>query len=668
MCGFAGFLDPKGKMENPEEHLSKMIRALEHRGPDDQGIWFNEVDGVGLGHRRLSVVDLSPEGHQPMMSACGRYVFAYNGEIYNHSEIRNELKENDSSRQIVWRGYSDTEIALAAIAEWGVESALKRFNGMFAFALWDRKERVLHLARDRLGEKPIYYGWVGNILIFGSELKALRALSMFRKEVDRNSLTLFFRYNNVPAPHSIYQDIYKLPAATLLSVPIDAPSNRSEFSPYPSAPQAGKLNPVFYWSAAYAAENGAASRFSGTEDAVLGELERLLLDAVRLRMEADVPLGAFLSGGIDSSMVTALMQGQSSQPIKTFSIGSYTQGYDEAVNAKAVAKFLGTDHTQLYVSPEEALQVIPRLPQLYDEPFADSSQIPTFLVSQLARQNVTVSLSGDGGDELFGGYNRHFWGRSIWKKIRKIPRPLRQGASGAIMAISPEAWNRMFLLVGNIIPEKFREGLPGSKLHKLAGVLASGSPEEMYLGFLSNWGDPKSLVKDGFEPKTIVTDTSQWPDLQDFTERMIFRDLVGYLPDDIVVNLDRVSIGVSLEPRVPFLVHRLVEFSWRVPLSMKIKNGQGKWILRQLLYKHVPQELVDRPKQGFGLPIDDWLRGPLRDWAAALLDEARLQREGYLNPAIILQEWNLHLSGKRNSHAKLWNVLMFQSWLESQRD
>jgi len=664
MCGFAGFIDPKGHLDQPEKYLQQMTRVLSHRGPDDSGTWFDEITGVGLGHRRLSIVDLSPEGHQPMVSTCGRYVIAYNGEIYNYLEIRKELEQKETSRMIAWRGHSDTEVALEAISTWGIEGALKRFNGMFAFALWDLKERVLHLARDRLGEKPVYYGWEGDILLFGSELKALRVNPAFNGQIDRNALTLFFRYNYVPAPYSIYQGIYKLPPASLLTIPLDKMKNKNAFSPFSDTQQADGLSPVSYWSVGKVAEYGTGLYFNGAINDAVDELEQLMLDAVGMRMEADVPLGAFLSGGIDSSMVVSLMQAQSSRPVRTFSIGSYDQAYDEAVNAKAVAKHLGTDHTQLYVSPEEAQRVIPRLPQLYDEPFADASQIPTFLVSQMARQHVTVSLSGDGGDELFAGYNRHFWVRSIWNRISKIPRPLRSGASKGMMAISPESWNSMFLGMGALLPERFREGLPGNKLHKLAGALASKSPEDMYLRLVSNWPEPELLVIGGSEYRTVVTETCQWPNLSDFTERMMYLDLVSYLPDDILVKVDRASMGVSLESRVPFLDHRLVEFSWRVPLSMKIKDGKGKWILRQLLNKYVPHELVEGPKKGFGLPIDDWLRGPLRDWVESLLDETRLRHEGYLNPELVRHVWNQHLVGKCNSHQKLWGVLMFQAWLD----
>jgi len=666
MCGFAGFFDVTEQLKQPVENLQQMIRVLSHRGPDDEGIWIDDTTGIGLGHRRLSIVDLSVEGHQPMISNCGRYVIAYNGEIYNYQEIRKDLEQQAADGLMPWRGHSDTEVALAAISVWGLEKALKRFNGMFAFALWDKHKRVLHLARDRLGEKPVYYGWAGDVFVFGSELKSLRANRQFNGDVDRNSLTLYFRYNYIPAPHSIYKGIYKLPAGCLISISVDDVKNKSAFSPFVNNQQASTLSPIKYWSAEKAAESGEKQRLSGTLNDVVDELEHLMLDAVRLRMEADVPLGAFLSGGIDSSMVVSLMQAQSTQPVKTFTIGSYNVTYNEAINAQSIAKYLGTDHTQLYVSPGEAQQVIPQLPQLYDEPFADSSQIPTFLVSKMARQHVTVSLSGDGGDELFAGYNRHFWARSIWNKTANIPRPLRAGISRALQSVSPATLDELLLRMRPLLPKRFSEGLAGNKLHKLAGALAARSPQDMYYRLVSNWQDPESLVIDGSEARTVITENSHWPDLSDFTERMMYLDLVSYLPDDILVKLDRASMANSLESRVPFLDHRLVEFSSKVPLSMKISNGKGKWILRQLLYKYVPQELVDGPKKGFGLPIDDWLRGPLREWAESLLDETRLHNEGYLNPELVRDVWHQHLTGKRNSHQKLWSVLMFQAWLNQQ--
>ena len=668
MCGFAGFFDVKEQLNQPVENLQQMIRALSYRGPDDQGIWIDYATGIGLGHRRLSVVDLSVEGHQPMTSSCGRYVIAYNGEIYNYKEIRKDLEQQAAGRLMTWRGHSDTEVALAAISAWGLEKSLQLFNGMFAFALWDKHKRVLHLVRDRLGEKPVYYGWLDDVFVFGSELKSLRVNQQFNGDIDRNSLTLYFRYNYIPAPHSVYKGIYKLPAGCSISISVAAVANKCSFSPYADAgnQQSSILSPITYWSAAKAAESGKEQRLSAPLNDVVDELELQMLDAVRLRLEADVPLGAFLSGGIDSSIVVSLMQAQSIQPVKTFTIGSYNENYDEAGSAQSIAKYLGTDHTQMYVSSCEAQQVIPQLPQLYDEPFADSSQIPTFLVSKMARQHVTVSLSGDGGDELFAGYNRHFWTRSIWNRMGKIPRPLRAGISRTLQSVSPQVLDKIFLRTKRLLPKRFNEGLAGNKLHKLADALAASSPEDMYYRLVSNWQEPEQLVIDGSESRTVITENSSFPDLPNFTERMMYLDLVSYLPDDILVKLDRASMGTSLESRVPFLDHRLVEFSSKIPLSMKINNGKGKWILRQLLYRYIPEELVDGPKKGFGLPIDDWLRGPLREWAESLLNKTRLRNEGYLNPELVHTIWKQHLTGKRNSHQKLWSVLMFQAWLTQQ--
>lgn len=622
----------------------QMSHTLLHRGPDDGGIWVDAEVGIALGHRRLSILDLSPEGHQPMHSVSGRYVIVFNGEIYNFLELRQELEALGH----YFRGHSDTEVMLASFSQWGLERAIERFNGMFAFALWDRQERVLHLGRDRIGEKPLYYGCVGQTFLFGSELKALKAHPRFQAEINRDALALFVRHSCMPAPYSIYKGIYKLPPGTVLTWKGD-----------------GDLTVIPYWSAKEAAELGVAKPFVGSESEAVARLEALLQEAVALRMVADVPLGAFLSGGIDSSTVVALMQTQSSQPVKTFSIGFYEESYNEAKDAKAVAQHLGTDHTELYVTPEEAIAVIPKLPTLYDEPFSDSSQIPTFLVSQLAKQHVTVSLSGDGGDELFAGYNRYFWGRSIWKKVGWMPQSLRRVAAHTLTTLSPQTWDQLFIGFGSFFPSQLRQRQPGYKLHKLAEILAVDSPESMYRGLVSHWKEPDSLVLGSLEPTTTLTNPKKWARLVDFTERMIFLDTVTYLPDDILTKVDRASMGVSLEARVPFLDHRLVEFAWQIPLEMKIRNGQGKWLLRQVLYKYVPQKLIERPKMGFGIPIDDWLRGPLRDWAEALLDEKRLREEGFFNPQLIREKWTEHLSGDRNWPYYLWDVLMFQAWLSA---
>lgn len=629
MCGLCGFVDRSPARDTPTRLavLTAMAERIRHRGPDDSGSWQDAEAGIGLGHRRLSVLDLSPEGHQPMRSRCGRYVIAFNGEIYNYREIRAELEAAEGP--IPWRGHSDTEVMLAAIARWGLRAALGRFNGMFAFALWDREERLLHLARDRLGEKPLYYGWMGGVFLFGSELKALRAHPAWRGEVDRDVLALFLRHGYVPAPHAIYRGIRKLPPGCFLSLPGAAPAGQEP------APQA-------YWSALQVAAEGAARPHAVAPGQAIDELEALLKDAVALRMEADVPLGAFLSGGIDSSTVVALMQAQSAQPVNSFSIGFHEQGFNEAVHAAEVARHLGTRHTELYVSPEEAMAVIPLLPQLYDEPFSDSSQVPTYLVSKLARQHVTVALSGDGGDEFFAGYDRYFFANNLWRGFGWLPLGLRRGLA-RVLASLPR--------------------LPGDLPQKLAGVLPAASREELFHYLSSYWRQPERLVHGAREPATVLTDPARWPRVGSFIEFMMAMDMVGYLPDDILVKVDRASMGVSLEARVPLLDHRLVEFAWQLPLGLKIRDGQRKWLLRQVLYRHVPRQMIDRPKKGFAVPIGAWLRGPLRAWAEELLDPARLRREGYLDPADIRSRWQEHLDGTRKGHEHLWHVLMFQAWL-----
>ncbi len=649
MCGLTGYWKARGHLaEASEAVVAAMADRITHRGPDDQGVWSDADAGIALAHRRLAILDLTPQGHQPMLSSCGRYVIAFNGEVYNFAAIRRELEQGGAAPS--WRGHSDTEVMLAAIAAWGLEASLKKFVGMFAFALWDRETRTLSLARDRLGEKPLYYGWQGDTFLFGSELKALKAHPAFRAEIDRDALTLYLRHNAIPAPHSIYQGIAKLPPGTFLQL------------------HAGQRDarPLSYWSARSAAETGQGNLFQGNDAEALAELERLLVQAVDGQRVADVPLGAFLSGGIDSSIVVALMQAQSERPVRTFSIGFHEAGYNEAEHAHAVAAHLGTRHTEFYVTAAQAMAVIPRLPALYDEPFADSSQIPTFLVSQLARQHVMVCLSGDGGDELFGGYNRYFWATNIWRRIAWAPLSVRAAMAGALTTLPPTALNGIFKRLARFLPAGWRYANPGDKVHKLAEILAVRSPEEIYLGLVSHWKQPAAMVPGAREPATVLTDPAQWAELPDFESRMMFLDQITYLPDDILTKVDRAAMGVSLETRVPLLDHRVVEFAWSLPLAMKIRRGQGKWLLRQVLYQYVPQAMVERPKMGFGVPIDSWLRGPLREWAEMLLNEDRLKREGYFTPAPIRQKWQEHLSGRRNWHYYLWDVLMFQAWLEHQ--
>ncbi len=627
--------------------LNQMSDRIAYRGPDNSGYWFDKEQQVGLGHRRLSVIDRSIAGHQPMKSESGRYIIVYNGEIYNHLHLRNHLNCTN------WRGHSDTETLLQAIEKWGIEETLKKTIGMFAIAMWDRKTKELTLARDRLGEKPLYYSWQGNgegsFFVFGSEIKALKGHPLFSSEINRDALCLLMRYNYIPAPHSIYRKTFKLEPGKYLTISLENPE------------------PIIksYWSVADVAVSGNRNRFLGSPEHAVNELDMLLKSAVRQQMAADVPLGAFLSGGIDSSTVIALMQTQSAQPVKTFTIGFNEAGYNEALHAKAVARHLGTDHTELYVTPQQALDVIPDLPKLYCEPFSDSSQIPTFLVSQLARQNVTVSLSGDAGDELFAGYNRYVLAQHLWGKVSRVPIGMRSLAAAGIRGLSPTAWDKVLGPLQPFAPKLLRHANVGDKLHKGAEVLVSRTIDELYLGLVSHW-EPENIVIGGSEPKTYLRGNSPQLYELDKIQRMMALDAMTYLPDDILCKVDRAAMAVSLESRVPFLDHRVVEFAWRIPQTMKMRDGVGKWILRQVLYRYVPKELIERPKMGFGVPIDSWLRGPLKNWAEELLNEGRLRREGYFNPKPIRQKWAEHLSGKRNWQYHLWDVLMFQSWLEAQ--
>jgi asparagine synthase (glutamine-hydrolysing) len=624
---------------------SRMAAALVHRGPDDAGLWVDDEAGLALGFRRLAILDLSADGRQPMRSASGRYVIAFNGEVYNFRELRAELEPLGHQ----FRGHSDTEVMLAAIEQWGLDAAVRRFVGMFAFALWDRQTRSLSLARDRLGKKPLYYGRMGQNFLCGSELKALRTHPAFTPRIDRGALMLFMRHGYIPTPHSIYEGIFQLPPGCRLTLPSSA-------SDVPS--------PTPYWSLASVAEQADAHDFSGTEVAMTDQLDLLLREAVRLRMVADVPLGAFLSGGVDSSTIVALMQVQSSRPVKTFTIGFAEAAYDEANYARAVAQHLGTQHTELYVTPAQAQSVIPRLPSIFDEPFADPSQIPTFLVSELARQHVTVSLSGDGGDELFGGYARYPLAQSLWHRIQHVPLPIRKTASQLITAIAPQTYDHW---LGRLAPLTRLSGYAGSvgdKVHKLAGVLPARTSDDLYQTLISHWRLSDQLVLGAEDPPVALGDASHHFRAKSFIEQMMFADTLGYLPGDILTKVDRASMAVSLEARVPMLDHRVVEFAWHLPLDMKRRDGHGKWILRQVLRRYVPDHLIERPKMGFGVPIDIWLRGPLRDWAEALLNERRLREDGFLNPAAVRQKWSEHTSGERNWQYQLWNVLMFQAWLD----
>ncbi|HEX2116895.1 MAG TPA: asparagine synthase (glutamine-hydrolyzing) [Alphaproteobacteria bacterium] len=639
MCGIAGMIDRRAATS--PESLQQIGRAMSdtllHRGPDAGGVWTDAAAGIALGHRRLSIIDLSPGGAQPMVSANGRYVISYNGEIFNFVELRAELERLG----VKFRGGSDTEVIIEGAARWGLAATVKRLIGMFAFALWDRETRTISLVRDRLGIKPVYYLASESLFACGSELKAFRVCPGCSATLDRNALAAYLRVGYVPQPYSIYREIRKLPPGTILSL---APGKMPEIEPF--------------WDARAVAVNGYAKwRNPPDEGEAVERLDALLRDAVRRRMVADVPLGAFLSGGIDSSTVVALMQAESNRSVRTFSIGFHEQGYDEAAHAKAVAAHLGTDHTELYVEPGHAFDVIPKLADWYDEPFADSSQIPTFLVSEMTRRHVTVALSGDGGDELFTGYNRYFWGETLWKRFSRIPTPLRRAISAALRALPPTAWDRLLA----VVPDRVRPPQPGDKLHKLAGMLDHDGPQAIYKSLISIC-DPESLVIGGHEPKNVLTDESVARDIPDFSAWMQFVDTVTYLPDDILTKVDRATMAVSLEGRVPLLDHRVVEYAWTLPLSLKIRDGKGKWALRQVLKRYVPETLIDRPKMGFAVPIDSWLRGPLRDWAEELLAPRALAADGILRPEPITAMWREHLSGRRSRHYQLWVVLMFQAW------
>src|SRR6266550_3823593 len=640
MCGITGVWDRRGR-RSPDELAAtaiSMANAIAYRGPDGCAAWIDSEAGLALGHRRLSIIDLSPAGAQPMVSSSSRFVISYNGEVYNADELRRELEASG----LRFRGHSDTEIILEAATAWGVEATIPRLIGMFAIALWDQHERTLYLVRDRLGIKPMYWGEFNGCFIFGSELKALRAANKWSANLDLASLASYMRFGYVPAPRTIYTGVHKLEPGTILKLRC---GQRPNF--------------IRYWSLEEVARQGQAARFCRSEEEAAEALDELLRDAVKRRMIADVPLGAFLSGGIDSSTVVAMMQAQSPRPVRTYSIGFQEAEYNEGQHAATVAKHLGTEHTELYVSPGHALDVIPQLAEMYDEPFADSSQIPTYLVSKLTRQHVTVALSGDGGDELFGGYTRYFRQSGLWQAIDATPQPLRTITASGLRALSPATWSAL----GGLIPKRQRPEQFGDKMHKLADVLA-GEPEAsaFYRQVVSLWVDPGRVLTHGEEVSGPLEDPTIRNIVPDFIERMQYLDTLTYLPDDILTKVDRASMAVSLEARVPFLDHRLVAFSWSLPPAMKTGNGMGKRLLRRVLHRYVPRELVDRPKMGFAMPVQSWLRHELRDWAEFLLDERRLAREGIFEPSVIRARWREHLDGTRNWQASLWAVLMFQAW------
>ncbi|HEX5513022.1 MAG TPA: asparagine synthase (glutamine-hydrolyzing) [Gammaproteobacteria bacterium] len=625
MCGITGILASRGAAPGVVE---RMTRTLSHRGPDSSDVWYDREAGIGLGHRRLAILDLSAEGQQPMCSADHRYVIAYNGEVYNFPQLRVELEQAGT----VFRGHSDTEVVLEAVAAWGLAATLERLVGMFAFALWDRHQQQLHLVRDRLGIKPLYYGRLHGSWLFGSELKAICAGIGEQPEVNRDALALLLRYGYVPGETTIYRGIYKVEPGHWISL---------------STKQIEKPQPTRYWSVAAAAEAGRENPLSGRPGDAVEQLHALLREAVGMRMVADVPIGAFLSGGIDSSTVVALMQEQSLQPVKTFSIGFQEAGYDEAVHARAVAQRLGTDHHELYVTSAEAMSVVPRLPTIYDEPFADPSAIPTILLSELARTNVAVSLSGDGGDELFFGYRRYFDAQRLWSRVRCLPYAVRRPLARVLASESE-------------IGSARRRGL-------LAGMLGSREAHDLYHWRISHWRFPGSILVGAETAQLRPWRVGSGGDFVDPAELMMLHDQCRYLPDDILTKVDRATMSVALEARVPLLDHRVVEFAWRLPTAWKVLDGKGKWPLRQVLYRYFPEPLFDRPKQGFSVPLRQWLRGPLRDWAEALLDPRRLREEGFFRSERVQAHWHEHLTGRHDHAQRLWNVLMFQAWLEQQQ-
>ncbi|ABK45718.1 asparagine synthase (glutamine-hydrolyzing) [Magnetococcus marinus MC-1] len=648
MCGISGFYQPAASEQELAHNITRMTATLQRRGPDDGGFWLEPSCGLALGHRRLAIQDLSPLGHQPMADASGRYQIVFNGEIYNFLELKQNLERHYGPQP--WRGHSDTEVLLALIGHSGLEAALAQCRGMFALALWDRQQRILTLARDRLGEKPLYYGRQGDSLLFASELKALRAHPHWQGGVDRHALTLFMRHSTVPAPYTIHPGIHKLQAGCY---------QRFQWHPEQGMQDLGMIH---YWSMSQVVAHANAHPFDGDETAALQAVEQQLMAIIGRQMVADVPLGAFLSGGIDSSLITAMMQAQSSRPVQSFTIGFAEASHDESAYAQAIARHLGTQHTTLQVTPQDALALVPSLPLIYDEPFSDASQLPTTLLAGLTRQHVTVALSGDGGDELFGGYDRYGESMALWRLRGRVPSPLRRPLARAGRALPSGVWSALLRPVAACLPAKARDN-PGDIVHKMMDLLVQPDFAHLYRHMLSHWSDPGNLVVGGHEPPTNLTRGWTQPWRQDPVAQMMYWDTLLYLPDDILVKVDRAAMWSSLECRIPLLDHRLVELVWSMPMHFKRRDGVPKWLLQRLLGKRVPEALFERPKMGFGVPLERWLRGPLKGWAQDLLAPALLQRQGYLNPEPIARIWRQHQQGSHNWHHLLWDLLMWQAWL-----
>lgn len=646
MCGITGFVDVASgkKAEELKSIIIRMSNTLRHRGPDDQGSWIDENSGIALGHRRLSIIDISQGGHQPMVSCCGRYVVVYNGEVYNFKLLRQDLQ----SEGFKFRSQSDTEVILAAISRYGLEKAVEKFNGMFAFAFWDRIEKILYLCRDRLGEKPLYYGFVNSSFVFASELKAIVEFPGFNREIDRQTLTSYLRYNCIPAPYSIYKNIKKLLPGELLIF------NTKE----------KEIKTHLYWSALDTAKAFYSTGWVKSPEDTLEEVEGLLQDAVKIRMESDVPLGVFLSGGIDSSLITALMQSQSSIAVKTFTIGFGDQRYNEAGDARQVAEYLGTAHTCFHATANDALKVIPELPRIYDEPFADSSQIPTILVSRMAKPHVTVCLSGDGGDEIFAGYNRYIWLEKIWKKMQPLPYGIRKLIANFLLICPPDRFEIVFEKIKSILPRQLRVRNSGIKFQKFLDVLSSKDAETAYLNLTSHWKEPSRFVLGQADEKNNFDDKSRISFLSELKRKMMYWDMVNYLPNDILVKVDRASMNASLESRAVYLDHRIVELAWKLPINILINKTGSKLILRNILKKYLPQTYWQRPKMGFAVPLDSWLRGSLKNWADDLLSMEYLKKKGFFDPEAVSRKWEEHKTGVRNWQYELWDILMFNSWLE----